>query len=127
MIVVDTSVWVAVLRSPTAPEAPFLAQLIDADAAILPLPARVELLSGAPARDRAALRRRLSALAVARPTDDTWTLMENWLEAAADKGHRFGVGDLLIGALAAERGALVWSLDADFRRMEALKLVELYR
>ncbi|MDH4064940.1 MAG: PIN domain-containing protein [Acidobacteriota bacterium] len=127
MIVVDTSVWVSVLRSPTAPEAPLLAQLIDADVAILPLPVRLELLSGARARDRAALQRRLSALAVARPTEETWALMEHWLEAATDKGRRFGVGDLLIAALAAERGALVWSLDTDFERMAELKLVQLYR
>lgn len=126
MVVVDTSIWVAVLRSPTAPEAPILAQLVDADAVILPLPVRVELLAGAPARDRGALRKRLSALAVARPTDETWSLVEQWVETAADKGHRFGVGDLLIAALAAEQTALLWSLDRDFERMERLKLVQLY-
>ena len=69
---------------------------------------------------------RLSALAVARPTDETWALIERWVATAADKGQRFGVGDLLIAALAAERGALVWSLDRDFERMERLKLVQLY-
>ncbi len=126
MVIVDTSVWVAVLRSSTAPEAARLAQLIDADAVVLPLPVRVELLSGTPARDRKALRTRLSALAVAVPTDETWTLVERWAESAADKGHRFGVGDLLIAALAAERTALLWSLDRDFERMETLKLVQLY-
>ena len=126
MIVVDTSVWVAVLRSSAAPEAAILAQLIDADAVILPLPVRMELLSGAPTKDRAKLRRHLSALAVAHPTEDTWTMIEQWVDVAADKGHRFGIGDLLIAALAAERGALVWSLDRDFQRMERLKLVQLY-
>lgn len=126
MVVVDTSVWVAVLRSPTAPEAPLLAQLVDADAVILPLPVRMELLSGARVKDRAKLRDRLSALAVAHPTDETWAMIERWVDTAADKGLRFGVGDLLIAALAAERGALVWSLDRDFERMERLKLVQLY-
>jgi predicted nucleic acid-binding protein len=126
VVIVDTSVWVVVLRSPTAPEAPVLAQLIDADAVVLPLPVRVELMSGAPARHRAMLRKRLSALAVAHPTDETWSLVERWVETAADKGQHFGVGDLLIAALAAERNALVWSLDRDFERMERLKLVQLY-
>lgn len=126
MVIVDTSVWVAVLRSSTAPESALLAQLIDADAVILPLPVRVELLSGTPARDRKALRTRLSALAVAAPTDETWALVERWAESAADKGQRFGVGDLLIAALAAERTSLVWSLDRDFERMEKLRLVQLY-
>jgi hypothetical protein len=59
----------------------------------------MELLSGVPARERGALGRRLSALPVARPTDETWALMERWLLTAADRGHRFGVGDLLIAAL----------------------------
>jgi predicted nucleic acid-binding protein len=126
VIAVDTSVWVAVLRSSSAPEAPILAQLIDADAVILPLPVRVELLSGTPVKDRTTLKARLSALAVAHPTDETWAMIERWVETAADQGHRFGVGDLMIAALAAERGALVWSLDGDFERMERLKLVQLY-
>jgi predicted nucleic acid-binding protein len=126
MIVVDTSVWVAVLRSANAPEAAPLAQLVDGDLVILPLPVRMELLSGVPARERSALARRLSALQVARPTDETWAVMERWLLSAADRGHRFGVGDLLIAALAAERGALVWSLDRDFERMAQLKWVGLY-
>ncbi len=126
MIVVDTSVWVAVLRSPTAPQAPILAQLIDADEAVLPLPVRVELVGGAAVKDRVVLKKRLAALAVARPTDETWSLVERWVETSADKGHHFGVGDLLIAALATELGALVWSLDRDFERMERLKLVQLY-
>lgn len=103
-----------------------MAQLIDADAVILPLPVRMELLSGTPTKDRTKLRSRLSALAVAHPTEETWTMIERWVDTAADKGHRFGIGDLLIAALAAERGALVWSLDRDFQRMERLKLVQLY-
>jgi predicted nucleic acid-binding protein len=126
VVVVDTSVWVAVLRSPTAPEAPLLAQLLDSDGVILPVPVRLELLSGTGARDRAMLKERLSAVAVAWPTEETWALVEQWVAGAADKGQRFGVGDLLIAALAAERNALVWSLDADFERMARLKLVQLY-
>jgi predicted nucleic acid-binding protein len=126
LVVVDTSVWVAVLRSRAAPEAFALAALLDADAVILPIPVRVELLLGAPARERARLRRALSALPIAYPVEETWTLVEDWAGSAADAGHRFGVGDLLIAAVAAERNALVWSLDRDFERLERLKFVSLY-
>jgi len=126
VVVVDTSVWVAVLRSGAAPEAVALAALLDADAVILPMPVRVELLLGAPARERTRLRRALSAVPIAYPVDETWTLVESWAESAADAGHRFGVGDLLIAAVASERNALVWSLDRDFESLERLKFISLY-
>jgi len=126
VVLVDTAVWIAVLRSAVAPEAPLLAQLLDADAVILPLPVRLELLSGTSTRDRGKLKSRLSALAVAHPTEETWALIERWVTDAADKGQRFGVGDLLIAALAAERNALIWSLDGDFERMARMKLIQLY-
>jgi predicted nucleic acid-binding protein len=46
--------------------------------------------------------------------------------AAADKGYRFSVTDLLIGGLASEIGGLVWSRHADFGRMKDLGLVACY-
>ena len=125
MIVVDTSVWVAALRK-AGDEARVLTALLDADEVLLTVPVRIELLSGASARDRQRLRRALSALPLAYPTDDTWGLVDGWIELAAAGGEGFGVGDLLIGALAAESGALVWSLDGDFVRMRRAGLVELY-
>lgn len=126
MIVVDTSVWIAALRESRSPEASILRSLLDADEVALAAPVRLELLSGASRRDRPSLRRALSALPLLYPTDDTWALMGDWVERTADAHERFGVGDLLIGALAAEVGGLVWSLDSDFSRMRALGLVHLY-
>ena len=126
MIVVDTSVWVSVLRSPTSPAGPAFAALLDADEVLLAVPVRTELLGGARAAERRQLRRSLSALPLVYPTDATWPLMDSWAEAARDHGHRFGVGDLLIAALARHAGALVWSLDADFGRMATLGFVDLF-
>jgi predicted nucleic acid-binding protein len=126
VIAVDTSIWVAALRSVTSRESETLRALIDADEVLLPVPVRVELLSGASTADRARLRRALSALPIVYPTDDTWELIDSWVERAGSAGERFGLGDLLIGALAAEAGALVWSRDADFARMGALGLLECY-
>ncbi len=126
MIVVDTSVWVAAVRDPAAAEAVVLRKLIDADEVSLALPVRLELMAGVARKDRTAFRRALSALPVIVPSEDTWRTVESWIEPAADAGHRFAVTDLLIAGLADEIGGLVWSLDADFRRMEALGLVRLY-
>lgn len=125
MIAVDTSVWVAALRHDGG-EAKILRALLDADEVLLPIPVRIELLSGTSRRQRAALRSGLSALPVAYPTDETWRMMDRWTDRAAPAGAAFGVGDLLIAAIAHEAGALVWSLDDAFARMARLRFVERY-
>lgn len=126
MIVVDSSVWIAATRAPADGIAHTLRQLIDADEVALALPVRCELISGLRRTDRKTFKRALTALPVVVPTEDTWQLVEGWIEPAADKDHRFAITDLLIAALAREIGGLVWSLDADFQRMERLGFAELY-
>ncbi len=126
MIVVDTSVWIATLRSSRAPESAVLHLLLDADEVALPVPVRLELLSGASRRDRPALRRALSALPLLYPTDDTWKTIDEWTDRTSEAGQHFGMGDLLIASLAHEAGALVWSLDDDFARLARLKIVAVY-
>lgn len=127
MIVVDTSVWVAAIRQPLGPVPSTLRALLDADDVVLALPVRLELMCGIRGRDRERFRRALSALPVAVPTEDTWQIMERWIAPAADRGQRFAVSDLLIAGLASELGGLVWSLDGDFARMEALGMIERYQ
>jgi predicted nucleic acid-binding protein len=126
MIVVDTSVWVAALRKRNGPESRVLEDLLEADEVALPVPVRIEILAGASNADRPRLRRALSSLPLVYPSDGTWQTIDEWIERAAAAGHRFGLGDLLIGALASEVGALVWSLDADFLRMDRAGLLEVY-
>ena len=126
MIVVDTSVWVAALRHGTGDEARVLSALLDADEVALPVPVRIEILAGASKRDLPRLRRVLSALPLVYPGEETWQVIDGWLDRVARTGQRFGFGDLLIGALARETGALIWSLDADFGRMSRAGLVDLY-
>jgi len=126
VIVVDSSVWIDANRRPSGRPATQLRSLLDADEVALALPVRLELLAGVARRDRAALARGLAALPVIRPSDDTWSLIERWIPLAADRGQRFALADLVIAALAAEIGGLVWSLDKDFDEMERLKLVHRY-
>ena len=126
MIVVDTSVWIGAFRSAASREAEVLRALLDADEVALAVPVRVEILGGASKTDRVRLRRVLSALPVLYPTDDTWAMVDGWIDTASTAGQRFGVGDLLIAALARETGGLLWSLDTDFSRMARLGFVDLY-
>jgi predicted nucleic acid-binding protein len=127
VIVVDTSVWIDAIRKPDGDTSVVLRQLIDTDEAGLALPVRFELLTGIRRENRAPFRRALTALPVLVPSEDTWRLIESWIEPAADAGRHFAVTDLLIAGLAHEIGALVWSTDVDFRQMAALGFVQLYR
>ena len=126
MIVVDTSVWIDALRRGDGAVAATLGRLLAADEVALAVPVRMELLAGVARKDRSALLRGLSALPVLAPTEDTWSTAEGWIAPAADKGQRFAIADLLIAALAEEIQALVWSIDTDFERLEALGLARLY-
>ena len=126
MIAVDTSVWISALRDPHSTEAATLRQLLDADEVALPVSVRSELLMGVTGATRKQLFERLSALPVLHTTDETWQTLDSWTDKAAKSGHAFSLGDLMVGILAADIGALVWSLDKDFERLEKLKLVQLY-
>ena len=126
MIVVDTSVWIAALRRAESAEARHLRGLLDEDQVALAVPVRVEILSGASRRDRARLRSTLSALPLLYPSEGTWDLIDRWLDVAGAAGDRFGVGDLLVAAIAAERHCAIWSLDRDFTRMGRLGIATLH-
>ena len=127
MIVVDTSVWIDAIRRPASPTAATLRSLLDADEVALPLAVRVELTSGIARKDRTSFRRALSALPLLVPSEESWQIMESWVEPAADAGHRFAVTDLLIAAQANEIAGLVWSLDSDFEALQSLGFVRLYQ
>jgi len=126
VIVVDTSVLVPIFRSAPAAETTSLWQLIDADLVTIPNIARLEIRAVLAPHQRGQMARLLRALPACVPTEETWQRVEAWTDKAAIAGERFGLADLLIGAMADELGALVWSLDKDFERMAKLKFVRLY-
>lgn len=87
---------------------------------------RAEIFSGVSAANLSRVKRVISALPVFYPSRDTWLLVDRWIARAVRLGERFGVMDLLIGAICAERGGQIWSLDDDFERLARLKLVRTY-
>ncbi|MDQ5857380.1 MAG: PIN domain-containing protein [Acidobacteriota bacterium] len=127
MIFVDSSVWISALRDAKSSEARELTRLLDSDEVALSIPVYLEILTGATRANRSRLRRVLSALPVFHPSRETWTRVEQWIPLATDRGHRFGVMDLLIASIAADWRGRLWSLDEDFRRMARLEFVELFR
>jgi predicted nucleic acid-binding protein len=127
LIVVDTSVWIDALREPAGKQANTLKGLLDADEVALPVPVRVELLSGIAKKERLRVQRALTGLPVLAINDETWTILEDFATRAANAGERFTITDLLIASAAREIGGLVWSLDNDFARMERTGLVQLYQ
>jgi predicted nucleic acid-binding protein len=127
MILVDTSVWIAALRSGAGPEANQLRTLLDADEVAMAAPVRVEILTGASNKDRPLLRNLLSALPLLYPTAATWKRIDSWLDRAGKAGEHFGFADLLIASIAVEWKAPVWSLDKDFARMGRLGLISVHR
>jgi predicted nucleic acid-binding protein len=125
LIAVDTSVWIDFFRGRAPATADRLSSLLDLDQVVLPVPVRIEILSGAKRPERPRLERVLSALPVLYPNRETWRRIETWIVTGAASGQRFGVADLLIAALAAEQDCALWSFDADFARMARLGLVTL--
>ena len=124
MIAVDTSVWIDFFRG-RAPAVEKLLSLLDRDEVALPVPVRIEILSGARKSERQRLVRVLSALPVLYPTEALWRRIDGWVAEGAAAGQRFGVGDLLVAALAVEHDCALWSLDGVFTRMARLRMVTL--
>lgn len=127
LVVVDTSVWVEAFRRRGRDDVrSALRVMLDEDRAVLAAPSRIELLSGSTHAKLEILRRSLGAVPTWTPGQATWSTVEGWLETTTRRGERFGVVDLLIGAVAAEHHAPIWSLDQDFERLAKLGLVTIH-
>lgn len=126
MIFVDTSVWIEYFREKDPSVHGVLNGMLDDSSVALAVPVWVELLTGMSRKDAKTLRPLLAALPRFYPKRSTWNTIGRWIEKATRAGHRFGMADLLIAAIAAENDSKLWTLDQDFARMADLKLLQLY-
>lgn len=122
MICVDTNIWIETQRSPALLQQ--LRSLLRRGEVLLPVVVRVELLAGSGRPQR--VERDLEALSPVEPGHSAWAQIEQWARAGAAAGQHFGMSDLIIAALAAERDAAVWTREEDFTRMAALGWIKLH-
>lgn len=123
MVVVDTSVWVDYLRGKLSQKKVF-DSLIDADEIALPIPVRLELLSGVKKGEVTKLRMSLNALTTLYPSSSTWEKAEELALLAARKGVHPGFADLLICSLAGSYP--IWTYDNDIKQLEQFGWVRLF-
>ncbi len=124
-VIVDTSVWIDAFQKKHTNTADQLIDFLDRELVFLVAPIYLELLSGASNQDQLKLKRLLNALPIIYPTQKTWDTAIQWTQIAKQKGYRFGVIDLIIGVLAYENLACIWSLDKDFMHMQKLGFIQL--
>lgn len=127
MIFIDTSIWISYFRKKDPSLNEKLDSLLDQAEIALAIPVQIELLFGTRKNELASLKRVLLALPVIYPTQNSWLILENWILKTIQGKEQFGFADLLIAAIAAENKGQIWSLDHDFKRMEKLNLIQLYK
>ncbi len=123
MVVADSSIWIAYLRSPDSPPGRVLAELLDQGEVLMLGIVMAEVLQGVRVgEDRRALEKILTAL----PYEET--RRRDWLRAAAlgvglrAKGLAVPPSDRLIAAQALAGDHAVYTLDRHFELIPGLKL-----
>ena len=100
-------------------------ELIDADLVTIPVVVRQELRAGLSRRQMGRVTDLLGGLPSIAPTEETWATLTDFTDRAATAGQTFGLADLLIAAMTRELGAVLWTFDRDFDRMQKLGFVQL--
>lgn len=123
MVVADSSVWIAYLRSPDSPPGTVLAELVNQGEVLMLGIVMAEVLQGVRVgEDRRVLERILTAL----PYEET--RRRDWVRAAAlgvelrTKGLAVPLSDRLIAAQALDGDHAVYTLDHHFELIPGMKL-----
>ena len=114
-VLVDTSVWVELLRRSVHPLRPHLDSLINADRARLCGVIIAELLQGAIGpKDISAVEELANAIPILESNDQTWIVSGRLSHRLRQQGSTVGLVDCYIAAIAQENRCLLLSLDKHF-------------
>lgn len=123
MVIADTSVWIPFFNRPDSPQKVTVDILIDADEIALVGVVLAELLQGCRTEsERNLLSDGLTALPYYEVTRSTWSGAGDLSAQLQRRGMTLPLSDLVIAALALERGCHVYSLDSHFKKIPGLRL-----
>ena len=123
MVIADTSVWIPFFNRPDSPEKVSLDLLIDADEVSLVGVVLAELLQGCRTpSERDSLADALLALPYFEVTRSIWLRTGDLSAQLLRRGVTLPLSDLIIAALAIEHNCRVYSLDAHFKKIPAVRL-----
>ncbi len=120
-VLIDTSAWVDFFRG-TSKTADVVAALVGKRQASICGVVAYELVQGAKSDEEAAhLTELLSALHYLEMTSESWILAGSISAGLRKKGITLPMSDILIGAIALERGIEVFTLDDHFDSIPGLR------
>ncbi len=127
--IIDTSVWVAMLRDTTGIIAPLIAGLIGADEVVMPQPIHFELLQGC--RDAAGWARmehRVDAFRILDMTGSDWSEAAQLSFDARRAGFTIRTGiDCCIAQIALRNSCRLLHLDKDYEAIAKVRPLQLLR
>lgn len=123
MVVVDTTVWIDFFRGRNEPVRAALRELIRGRQAVLTGMVLAEVLQGIRTEQEADLvRNEFASLHYYEATRDTWSRAGSLSRELRQKGLTVPLSDLVIGVLAIEHDAEVFTTDPHFDKIPGLKL-----
>jgi len=126
VIFVDTSIWIDYFHGKNPELTKIMLDLLEDDMIALPNIVMLELLTGTTKEDFSNISRLLHALPIHKPSELTWTRIEDQIRISKSKGEQFSLTDLIIASITFEEKGKLWSKDKDFIRMQKLGFVKLF-
>ena len=123
-VLIDTSVWVDMLREADSPVKAVVSVLLELDQALLCGAVKAELLQGQSRGQDAALARLFHNVPSAPTLEDDFFRAGQISRDLLRAGQRPSLGDMLVAAMALRLDAEVYSLDKVFAKVPGLKLYE---